>query len=71
MLQAIETELQEIEARFAHPAEKDCLCDTRVEFQDAEISLDIKKGGEILDSGWKITPMAHPGVSWSCNLVHI
>lgn len=33
-----------------------------VKFQDNSISLDIPRGGVVLESGWKISPMAHPGV---------
>ena len=64
-LQAIEVELQAIETKFAHRAVKDGGFELEVEFQEPQnsISLDIPKGGKVLESGWKITPMAHPGVS--------
>lgn len=66
MLQAIETELQAIETKFAHRIVKDGGIELEVEFQEPEnsISLDIPRGGQVLESGWKITPITHPGVSY-------
>ena len=58
--------LQAIETNFAHGGQKDGSSEwLAVEFQggDNKISLDIQKGGQVLESGWKITPMFDPGVS--------
>ena len=71
MLQAIETELQAIETKFACQTVKDGGFELEVEFQEPEysISLDIPRGGQVLESGWKLTPMTHPGVSHFLPLV--
>ena len=37
--------------------------DQEVIFEGEEITLDIPKEGISLESGWKITPYTHPGVS--------
>ena len=57
--------LQAIETNYAGRALSDDDFELEIEFQEPQnsISLDIPKGGKVLKSGWKITPMAHPGVS--------
>ena len=37
-----------------------------VVFEGDMISLDIPKGGVVLESGWGITPATYPGVSLFC-----
>ena len=60
--------MQAIETKFAHQLLKDGGFELEVEFQDPQnsISLDIKKDGQVVNNGWRITPISHPGVSWSC-----
>ena len=62
--------LQAIETKYAGGALSDDDLELEIEFQEPQnsISLDLPKGGPDLESGWKITPMTPPGVSWSCIL---
>ena len=62
--------LQAIETKYAGRVLSDDDFELEIEFQEPQnsISLDIQKHGQVLESGWKITPMTHPGVSWSCIL---
>lgn len=59
--------LQAIETKYAGRPLSDDDSELEIEFQEPQnrISLDIPKGGKVLESGWKITPMSHPGVSCS------
>ena len=57
--------LQAIETKYAGRDLSDYDIDLEVEFQKPQnsISLPIPKGGKVLESGWKITPMTDPVVS--------
>lgn len=46
--------------------------DQEIAFEEEQITLDIPKGGVMLESGWSIIPCTHPMVSsYHCLVVHL
>ena len=58
--------LQAIDAKYAGAAAS-VGPSQEVIFEEEQITLDIPKGGILLENGWTITPYAYPGVSLHYN----
>jgi len=56
--------LQVIENKFAHRGLKNGGFELEVKFQEPRNSISLRVG-KVLESGWKITPVNSPVVSWS------